>query len=69
MGASRVRGSPVLMYYELMDSCGHDMVKWQAWTCVGSRDKIEHVEPLGSLGLNGARDDPAELIWTDGEDL
>ncbi|KZV38006.1 hypothetical protein F511_10227 [Dorcoceras hygrometricum] len=46
----------LFMYYELMDPCVHGM--------------IEHVEPLGSLDLNGAGDDPAdEYIPTGGEDL
>ncbi|KZV27872.1 hypothetical protein F511_37955 [Dorcoceras hygrometricum] len=41
----------LFMYYELMDPCVHDM--------------IEHAEPLGSLGLNGAGDVPVEYIPTD----
>ncbi|KZV21107.1 hypothetical protein F511_33993 [Dorcoceras hygrometricum] len=48
----------LFMYYELMDPCVHDMVKWQH-RCV--RDpEIEHAEPLDSLGLNGASDDSAD---------
>ncbi|KZV46108.1 hypothetical protein F511_30685 [Dorcoceras hygrometricum] len=36
----------------------------------GSTGPIEHAEPLGSLGLNGAGDDPTdEYIPTGGEDL
>ncbi|KZV44333.1 cucumisin-like [Dorcoceras hygrometricum] len=54
MGASRARGSPVLMYYELMDPCDHE---------IGSIE-IEHVGPLGSLGLNGAGDDPVDFMPT-----
>ncbi|KZV58342.1 pentatricopeptide repeat-containing protein chloroplastic-like [Dorcoceras hygrometricum] len=47
------------MYYELMDPCDHDMVKWQHR---GVRDpEIEQAGPLGSLGLNGAGDDPVNL--------
>ncbi|KZV57181.1 oligopeptide transporter 3-like [Dorcoceras hygrometricum] len=58
---------PLFMYYELMDPCDHDMVKWRHR---GVRDpEIEHVGPLGSLGLNGAGDDLADFIPTDGEDL
>ncbi|KZV53695.1 GDSL esterase/lipase [Dorcoceras hygrometricum] len=30
---------------------------------------IEHAEPLGSLGLNGAGDDPVDFVLTGGEDL
>ncbi|KZV13957.1 melanoma-associated antigen 10-like [Dorcoceras hygrometricum] len=30
---------------------------------------IEHVEPLGSLGLNDAGDDPVDFMPTGGEDL
>ncbi|KZV29238.1 hypothetical protein F511_36991 [Dorcoceras hygrometricum] len=30
---------------------------------------IEHAEPLGSLGLNGAGDGPVDFIPTGGEDL
>ncbi|KZV23063.1 hypothetical protein F511_08744 [Dorcoceras hygrometricum] len=33
-----------------------------------ARRKIEHTEPLGSLGLNGAGDDPVDFILT-GEEL
>ncbi|KZV55365.1 hypothetical protein F511_42887 [Dorcoceras hygrometricum] len=69
MGARRdtVRGTPVLMYYELMDPCDHDMVKWQHRDV---RDpEIEHDEPLDSLGLNDAGDDPADFMPTNGEDL
>ncbi|KZV35284.1 hypothetical protein F511_21300 [Dorcoceras hygrometricum] len=40
----------MFMYYELMDPCVYDM--------------IEHAEPLGSLGLNGAGDDPAVYVQT-----
>ncbi|KZV49705.1 hypothetical protein F511_30037 [Dorcoceras hygrometricum] len=42
----------LFMYYELMDPCVYGM--------------IEHAEPLGSLGLNGVGDEPAdEYIPTD----
>ncbi|KZV53562.1 hypothetical protein F511_40887 [Dorcoceras hygrometricum] len=39
MGASRVAGpgDPLFMYYEPMDPCDHDMVKWHM-RCLGSRD-------------------------------
>ncbi|KZV37193.1 hypothetical protein F511_15113 [Dorcoceras hygrometricum] len=54
-------------YYELMDPCVYDMVKWQHR---GVRDpEIEHAGSLGSLGLNGASDDPVDFIPPDGEDL
>ncbi|KZV21435.1 hypothetical protein F511_18672 [Dorcoceras hygrometricum] len=67
MSGYRARGTPILMYYELMDPCDHDMVKWQHR---GVRDpKIEHAEPLGSLGLNGAGDDHVDFMPTGGEDL
>ncbi|KZV46145.1 leucine-rich repeat extensin-like protein 2 [Dorcoceras hygrometricum] len=36
---------------------------------VGARRQQEHPEPLGSLVLNGAGDDPAEFTPTDGEDI
>ncbi|KZV18362.1 putative protein S-acyltransferase 23 [Dorcoceras hygrometricum] len=60
----------LLMYYELMDPCVDIMVKWQhrgvTYRDPDSRSgephrRIEHDEPLGSLGLNGAGDDPAEF--------
>ncbi|KZV25830.1 hypothetical protein F511_12237 [Dorcoceras hygrometricum] len=35
----------------------------------GSIEPIKHAEPLGSLGLNGAGDDPAEYITIGSEDL
>ncbi|KZV28018.1 hypothetical protein F511_28398 [Dorcoceras hygrometricum] len=55
IGASRARGTPVLMYdYEPMDQCNHDT-------------EIEHVELLGSLDLNGAGDDPVDFLPTDGD--
>ncbi|KZV38606.1 hypothetical protein F511_04977 [Dorcoceras hygrometricum] len=50
------------MYYELMDPCDHDIVKWQHR---GVRNpEIEHVGPLASLGLNGAGDDPDDFMST-----
>ncbi|KZV53730.1 hypothetical protein F511_27111 [Dorcoceras hygrometricum] len=78
MGASWDIGpeDPVLMYYELMDPCDHDMVKWQHR---GVRDpevrsgephrRIEYAEPLGSLGLNDAGDDLVDFMPIGGEDL
>ncbi|KZV28385.1 hypothetical protein F511_28344 [Dorcoceras hygrometricum] len=54
------------MYYELMDPCVHGMVKWQHRGVTYRDPEIEHAEPLGSLGLNGAGDDPAEYIPTGG---
>ncbi|KZV38496.1 retinoblastoma-binding protein 5 [Dorcoceras hygrometricum] len=65
IGASRVAelGDPLFMYYDPMDPCDHDMVKWHR-RCLGSLDKIEHAELLGSLGSNGASDDPADFIPT-----
>ncbi|KZV46766.1 DNA helicase isolog (ISS) [Dorcoceras hygrometricum] len=60
-------------YYELMDPCVHGMVKWQHR---GVRDPeirsgepyrhIEHVGPLGSLGLNGANEPTDDFIPTGG---
>ncbi|KZV27930.1 hypothetical protein F511_30714 [Dorcoceras hygrometricum] len=34
-----------------------------------TRHPAEHADPLGSLGLNGAGDDPAEFKPTGGEDI
>ncbi|KZV55072.1 hypothetical protein F511_26690 [Dorcoceras hygrometricum] len=53
------------MYYELMDPYVHGMVKWQHRGVTYRDPEIEHAEPLGSLGLNGASDDPAEFTPTD----
>ncbi|KZV50111.1 mitochondrial substrate carrier family protein Y [Dorcoceras hygrometricum] len=63
MGVSRVAGpgDPLFsgMIIGPMDPCDHDMVKWQF---IG-----EHAEPLGSLGLNGAGDDPVDEHIPTGE--
>ncbi|KZV24677.1 tyrosine kinase [Dorcoceras hygrometricum] len=59
----------LFMYYELMDPCVHDMVKWQHRGVTYRDPEIEHAEPLGSLGLNDAGDDPAEFTPTGVEDI
>ncbi|KZV30652.1 hypothetical protein F511_11169 [Dorcoceras hygrometricum] len=60
----------LFMYYELTDPCVDIMVKRQHRGVTYRDPEIEHAEPLGSLGLNGAGDDPAvEYIPTGGEDL
>ncbi|KZV20436.1 Flowering time control protein FCA [Dorcoceras hygrometricum] len=35
----------------------------------GRTREIEHADPLGSLDLNGAGDDPVDFVPTGGEDL
>ncbi|KZV28997.1 oxidoreductase [Dorcoceras hygrometricum] len=59
----------LFMYYELMDPCVHGMVKWQHRDMTYRDPEIEHAEPLDSLGLNGADDDPTEFTPTGGEDI
>ncbi|KZV36953.1 hypothetical protein F511_20134 [Dorcoceras hygrometricum] len=54
----------LFMYYELTDPCVDIMVKWQHRGVTYRDPEIEHAEPLGSLGLNGAGDDPAEFTPT-----
>ncbi|KZV28589.1 11-beta-hydroxysteroid dehydrogenase 1B-like [Dorcoceras hygrometricum] len=54
----------LFMYSELMNPCVDIMVKWQHRGVTYRDPEIEHAEPLGSLGLNGADDDPAEFTPT-----
>ncbi|KZV26896.1 hypothetical protein F511_17751 [Dorcoceras hygrometricum] len=56
------------MYYELMDPCVHGMVKWQHRGVTYRDPEIEHAEPLSSLGLSSAGDDPADEYIPTGAD-
>ncbi|KZV38563.1 hypothetical protein F511_33756 [Dorcoceras hygrometricum] len=57
----------LFMYYELTDPCVDIMVKWQHRGVTYSDPEIEHAEPLGSIGLNGAGDDPTKFTPTGGK--
>ncbi|KZV53148.1 mediator of RNA polymerase II transcription subunit 23 [Dorcoceras hygrometricum] len=46
-----------------------DPVQLDRFDGFGWTGSIENAEPLGSLGLNGAGDDPLDFIPTGGEDL
>ncbi|KZV37487.1 hypothetical protein F511_43289 [Dorcoceras hygrometricum] len=50
-----------------MNPCVHVMVKWQHRD-VGNPE-IEHVGPLGSLGLNDAGDSAVDFVPNGGEDI
>ncbi|KZV56157.1 hypothetical protein F511_29670 [Dorcoceras hygrometricum] len=49
--------------------CGVRVVAFVLHGLAGSAGPIEHAGPLGSLGLNGAEDDPMDFMPIEGDDL